>query len=146
MNSSEFDKLIDEQKKEHPIWCELSEPEERVSASRLKEIEILKRVVFPDQFKHFIEKYGAGDFAFTHVYSPEPDSGWNLWREIESYDLPEDFLPISDNGGGDYLGFKIKENKCGIQLYWADHENGYEANELAFDDFFAFIFEFGLKE
>ena len=144
MNNQEFDKIIAEAKLNHPYWFELSEENERISANDVARVEEIKSLIFPVQYKRFATKYGVGEFAFTYVYSPLLTGGWSLWEPKESYSLPNEFIPISDNGGGDYLGFIVQNGQCPNELYWADHEQSYSIEISEYKCFYDFIVKVGL--
>ena len=145
MINRDFDKIIDETKQAHPFWFELSEKNERIPYGDISQVEELKCLIFPEQYKRFISKYGVGEFAFTNVYSPLIIGDWSLWESKESYSLPNEFIPISDNGAGDYLGFVAQNGKCSEELYWADHEQGYSMDISEYKCFYDFIVKVGLN-
>jgi len=144
MDHKDFNRIISETKQRHPFWFELSDENERITENEIEKIEISKGIMFPDQYKRFISKYGAGEFAFTNVYSPLSKGEWSLWGHKSQYRLPDNFIPISDNGCGDYLGFTIQDGKCSEQLYWADHEEGYSIGKSEYSNFYDFILREGL--
>ena len=146
MNNQDFNKIIFETKKKHPFWFELADENELIPEIEIEKIEISKGLVFTDQYKRFISKYGAGNFAFTIVYSPLRKGEWSMWEHKSKYNLPDNFIPISDNGCGDYIGLIISAGKCSEQLYWADHEMEYATEKAEFNNFYEFILAEGLNK
>jgi len=112
---------------------------------RLSEIEEIKSISLPAEYKHFLTRYGAGDFRFTEVSSPDPDSEWSLWVEYDYIpDGESRLLPFANNGCGDYYCFKIEEGKCSKEIWWADHEQNYEMSCSDYGDFYDFIVKVAL--
>jgi len=94
-----------------------------LSLDGLRDIEREHGVEFPDVYQRFLSIYGAGEFAFTAIYSPDPTSEWSLWRNIDRFlGGRDDFVPFADNGCGDYYGFRVVAGRCEDRVMWADHE------------------------
>jgi hypothetical protein len=108
-------------------------------------IEESSKVQFPSSFRTFITRIGAGDFAFTSIYSPDARSDWSLWRHIEQFSLPKSFVPFADNGCGDYYGFMVKDGCCGEEVWWADHEAEYAVSRSEYGNFAEFLLNIGLN-
>jgi hypothetical protein len=106
----------------------------------------LKCVSFPEQYKRFVTKYGVGEFAFTNVCPPLLKGEWSLWEQKSQYVLPDNSIPISDNGCGDYLGFIMRGGKCSGTFYWADHEKDYSMEKSKHSNFYDFISREGLNK
>lgn len=103
---------------------------------RIDQLEREHQLILNPQFRRFLAKYGAGDFLYSWVYSFDPDSGWSLWRDSEFLmGIGTTVLPFSDNGGGDYLAFKVIDGKCSDRVYWLDHEQEYEMKDSNYEDF-----------
>jgi hypothetical protein len=145
MDHITFDKIVGLAQKKSPLWFELSKDNRLLTTSEIEKIENNKNIIFDDQYKRFITKYGVGLFAFAEVYSPLLNGALSLWEEKSKYSLPANFIPISDNGCGDYLGFIINDGRCSVQLYWADHENNYSIEKVAYNSFYDFIIQKGLN-
>ena len=117
-----------------------------LAPQRLSEIEAETGVEMPHQYKRHLSLFGSGDFAFSSVYSPDRTLNWSLWNDYEY--MPQNlgrFLPIADNGGGDYYGFRIVDGKCTNPVCWADHESNYSITDPEYADFNTFIAEVALK-
>jgi hypothetical protein len=114
--------------------------------NRVDALEQKHRVTLNPKFRRFLEKYGAGDFLYAWVYSFDPDSGWSLWRASEFLSgVGVTVLPFSDNGGGDYLAFKVTDGKCSERVYWLDHEQDYAITDSEYEDFNAWVAKCALK-
>lgn len=114
--------------------------------SRIDELEHERNIILNPQFRGFLTKYGAGDFLYSWVYSFDPDSGWSLWRESEFLTgIGSTVLPFSDNGGGDYLAFKVIDGKCTDRIYWLDHELDYSMSDSQYEDFNTWVAECALR-
>lgn len=97
-------------------------------------------VRLPEAYRKHLITEGAGDFAFGSVYSPDPNSGWSLWKEYDYMPSQRSYiLPFSDNGGGDYLCFPIFDGICEDRVVWADHEQDYQVSQSDMNDFRDFI-------
>ena len=67
-----------------------------------------------------MREYGGGYFAFGNVFSVS-ESDWNIVRRNAEISIPG-FIAVSDNGTGDYYGFKVAGDTCEGQVYLWDHE------------------------
>ncbi|MEL7500818.1 MAG: SMI1/KNR4 family protein [Planctomycetota bacterium] len=117
-----------------------------MTMQRLTEIENETGVELPHQYKRHLCQHGSGDFAFSSIYSPDPELNWSLWNDYEY--MPANrgrFLPIADNGGGDYYGFRIVDGRCTDPICWADHESDYAITDPDYADFNTFIAEVALR-
>jgi len=139
ITDSDLTMMIAEMKVTKPFHFE-GERDGPLSEIVINQFEEQHGVRFPDAFRKHLTTEGAGDFAFGTVYSPDPTSGWSLWKEYEF--MPHrrtDILPFSDNGCGDYLCFPIVDGVCEDRVVWADHEQGYQVTSSEMDDFRDFI-------
>jgi SMI1-KNR4 cell-wall len=122
-------------------WQFEGERDSPLTPDVLNKIEAEREITLPPDYRAFLMTYGAGDFSFGHIYSPDPKSGWSLWRDLETLpDFPKGFLPFTDNGCGDYLCFPVEERKCVDRVLWADHEQHYtitSSDYLGFSDYVA---------
>jgi hypothetical protein len=77
-------------------------------------------VKFPQDYIDYSLHFGSEVFAeMLNIYSVLPDLGSyivNYTSDIEG------FLPVSDNGCGDYYGYRVVDGKCEPQILWWDHE------------------------
>lgn len=122
MDFEAFKKLVEKTKSEHPVWFGM-EPDGRPTERLFLEAEEKLGVKLPCDYKKFIFEYGGGYFAFSNVYSLEVGSDWNLVGINCKYDvIRNDYVLISDNGSGDFYGFKVVAGVCDPEIYFYDHE------------------------
>jgi hypothetical protein len=147
MDDAELDSLIAEvRSKSKFLDGDHVQRDAPMDATRIEELERNYNIVLNRQFRRFLMKYGAGDFLYSHVYSFDPDSGWSLWQESQVLQrIGATVLPFSDNGGGDYIAFKVLDGRCSDQVYWLDHECGYFISDSEYEDFNSWIAEVALK-
>lgn len=150
MNNADFDTLLAERQSVQPFIFS----GDHVERDAPLPIEFLGRfereigVKLPAQYKRFLSQHGAGDFAFTSVYSPDPSSDWFLNSETDY--LPTTirarFLPFADNGAGDYYGFVISDGACSDAVFWADHELDYDITPSEYTNFNDFLARVALNQ
>ena len=125
MNIEQFILYVDEVKKEKPIWFGL-ESDPVCSWVDIERLESRLLIQLPSDYKDFLLRFGGGYFALTNIYSGTNGSEWNLFDRNGEIGLLENngFLAISENGMGDYYGFKIENKICGSEIFFFDHEDG----------------------
>ena len=103
-------------------------------------------VRFPDEFRVFLSEYGGGYFAFTNVFSVDPNSEWNIEvRNAQlSPELRRSFLAISDPGTGDYYGFRLNGGTAMPAVSMFDHDSQ-TLKETGYGDLFEFLSNVGLQ-
>jgi hypothetical protein len=145
MNRENFENLVSKAKQSNPTWFEMSDENHIIDFDKMSELESEYSVTFPESLKHFLSVYGSGYFAFTSILSPFPDNENSLWDQIKVYSLPSDFIPISENGCGDYYGFKVTDGVCSEEVYFLDHESEYKVGSIEYSSFYEFVVSTGLK-
>ena len=139
MTGEELDALV-ECVRAKAAWQLDGQRDTPITAAAIRAIEISEQVQFPGSFKEFLTRYGAGDFVFSQVYSPDRKSGWNLWDHFQYMpDKKGILLPFSDNGAGDYYCFPVINGACEDRVVWADHEQNYNSTESEYHDFRDFV-------
>lgn len=144
MNYNDFYLIVNEIKKNKPIWFGL-ESDPKATDLEIKEVEILLSVKLPDEYKKFIKNFGGGYFAFSNIFSVNKESEWYIVNQNKNIGLFDTlgFLAISDNEVGDYYGFKIENRVCGSSIHFYDHEiNFLEITE--YKNLYEFIIKVGL--
>ena len=117
-----------------------------ISSERLSEIESEYSVKLPEEYKHFLNRFGAGGFRFTEVYTPDAKQGNSLWDDFVYMEhMRGKILPFADNGCGDYYCFRIIDGVCASEVYWADHEVNYSLSDAGYVNFYDFIIRVGIK-
>lgn len=122
MNFQEFAKLAGKAKIKHPRWFALAA--DRIpSGAEISNAERLLEVALPDDYKQFIRQYGGGYYAFANVFSLDMNSDWYLCAKNREYHyIREPYLRISENGSGDYYGYKGSNRQCSTEIWFFDHE------------------------
>lgn len=124
MDFKAFKDLVEKIKKSHPIWFGI-EADKIPDDTALTEAEEKLGVKLPTDYIDFIFEYGGGYFAFSNVYSLEMGSDWNLIDVNYRYaGIRDSHLLISENGSGDFYGFKIVDGVCDPKICFYDHEIG----------------------
>ena len=78
-----------------------------LSLAQLAQLEREKGIQFPDAYKEFLSRYGAGDFGSVTVLSPDPKSEFKIWETKASLESHEcGFVGVVDIDS-DYYGFLI---------------------------------------
>lgn len=134
---------MNEKKEVNPIWfgmdsCEL------VTDKEIALYEHKQGIEMPVEYTEFIIRYGGGYFAFTKIFSLANNSEWNIESLNEKFVKIKDFIAISDNGAGDFYGFKVIDGKCESQIYVYDHENGI-IESTKYKDLFEYLVGVGLR-
>ncbi|MGP0171778.1 SMI1/KNR4 family protein [Pseudomonas sp. NCHU5208] len=124
MDFENFKKLVDKVKKNHPVWFDM-EPDDAPSNFVVSDAEEKLGVKLPVDYKDFVCEYGGGYFAFSSVYSLEVGSDWNLVDMNCKYKkLRGDYVLVSENGVGDFYGYKVVNGVCDSEIYFYDHDVG----------------------
>jgi hypothetical protein len=145
MTFQELQTLIAAMQKTH-AWLFEKKRDTPLTAERLREIEKAKNISLDADYRDFLMSYGAGEFAYADIYSPDPNSPWSSWSALETCHVkPRQFIPVADNGGGDYLGFCFSDGKPLRPLFWANHECDYETSESEYGSFVEFIAKWALR-
>jgi hypothetical protein len=122
VNFEAFKNLVDKVKENHPIWFGL-DADQTPNEFDLLEAEEQLNTKLPDDYKNFIFEYGGGYFAFSNVYSLEKGSDWNLVNANYNYhNMHDNYILVSENGLGDFYGFKTIDGVCCSEIYFYDHE------------------------
>lgn len=144
MNFNDFNALVDRAREQHPIWFGISS--DRVATKKdILEAEDALRVHLPDDYKDFVGKYGGGYFALANVYSLDSSSEWYLKEINHKYsDVSDGYLLVSDNGVGDFYGYKITDGTCSSNIFFYDHEID-DWKDTRFANIFEYLEEVALK-
>ncbi|AHF07945.1 SMI1/KNR4 family protein [Desulfitobacterium metallireducens] len=123
MDFTMFSKVVNETRICHPVWFGL-ESDLKSSDEDITFIETNLMLRLPKEYKEFIKEYGGGYFAFTVIFSGIKESEWFIVSKnkeagvVTSYN----FLAVSNNGAGDYYGFKVVDGICESSISVWDHE------------------------
>lgn len=125
-------------------WA-LCEREAPASAAELREYERAHGYTFPPEYVHVATTCGFGQFGFADVFSIRPGD-WSIDDQRASTPgLPANFVPISDNGCGDFYGYEVASGKCEPVMVFADHETGYQLTTTEFGDLYEYLDRYGFN-
>jgi len=141
MTQDEFERLVEDSRAKHPFWFE-GDREVPVTENELVVFELQAGCTLPAEYKYLAIRYGCGNFAFTNILSVR--DGERSISNAQPY-CPNSFLPVSDNGVGDYYGFLIEDGACKGGIYFADHEENFKVTVTEYGDLFEYVVEVGLK-
>lgn len=145
MEVSSFMRLVEALRKVHPLWFSL-EADPPASEDELQEAEVQLQVELPSEYREFLRKFGGGLFAFSNIFSVAPGSDWNIIGKSKEAGLDEiGFLPVSENGVGDFYGYCCRDCQCTSELYFFDHETG-RVQPSHYSNLFDYVAEVGLRQ
>ena len=122
MDFDAFKELVEKTKNDHPVWFGM-ESDEIPDEAAVTEAEGKLGAELPADYINFIFEYGGGYFSFSNVFSLEERSDWNLVDLNYKYDaIRNGYVLISENGSGDFYGFKVVNGVCDSKIYFYDHE------------------------
>lgn len=147
MNHQDFEKAVEETKQEQPyLFDENREPP--ATDDHIRTIETELGVKLPEEYVWFLKRYGGGLFGYQDIYSALPTS-YSFILNSQPFPLPsEKFVAISDNGCGDFYGFRVIDGICGAAVMFCDHEDDYviTAMEEKMENFLNFVALNGLTK
>jgi len=143
MTYLDFQMQVQRAKEKNPVWFAL-EADTPASDAEVVCAENDLRVTFPTEYRDFVKDFGGGYFAFTNVFSVCPESDWNIVQRNKQYGL-DGFIAVSDNGVGDFFGFRVADGKCLSEIWFWDHEEHGRLKPTAYANLFEFLAEKGLK-
>jgi hypothetical protein len=136
MEETEFNRIVAEVRTRHPQWFQL-EREAPATASEVAELEEVLGVKLPSEYRNFVLTHGAGDFAKARILGLESGTGSQIAEHMLD-ELPDDFIPVLDNGVGDYYGFIAEGGVCRQTVSFWDHETG-EVLDDQFNNFYEMV-------
>jgi len=128
MTSEEFHALVEQ----HTYEAGEDDENAPLTLAELARFERQKGIRFPGFYKEFLSMYGAGDFGFVTVLSPDPESGFAIWETTLRLENREcNFMGVVELDS-DYYGFLT------------DHELEYDILDTDYRDFFDLLAKVGL--
>lgn len=120
------------------------------SEEEIKEAQQSLGCRFPEDYRHFLSVYGAGDFGGCEIYGiiPQkevcqiPNGIWATHYLRQQYQMPGNYIAIAFDGYGKYYcidtSVRNKENLCPIILWDMDgtEEDVPEQAADSFENFF----------
>lgn len=143
MDEATFCSIVEHTKAKRPLWFQLdSDPP--ASGDDLARAQDRLSIRFPPEFVSFAKRFGGGYFAFANVYSVNANSDWNIVRRNGNAGLiVRGILACSENGVGDYFGFRVETGICTSRVLFFDHETR-EICDSPYDDLFDYLVSVGL--
>lgn len=144
MNHGEFQQLVEEKRRRNPIWFALH-ADARAEPAVIEAAEARLGVNFPEEYRSFLRDYGGGYFAFSNVFSVDPESEWNIERRNAplSPEIRAGFLAISDPATGDYYGFRVSDGIAASAIWVLDHDEQ-TIRPTSYGDLFEYLAAVGL--
>ena len=143
MKLEDFKKLVETKKSSNPIWFALDVDMKPDDSNILKAEEELK-VKLPLEYIEFIREYGGGYFALSNIFSLDDTSDWNIIKKNHNYSiLRQGHILVSDNGAGDFYGFKVINGICLAAIYFFDHETA-SWSKTNYSNLFEYLERFAL--
>jgi len=120
-------------------------PYEAMSQEELLAIKRDLGISLPDDYRAFLQEYGAAEFGELVQFRPiEGEAGplshfygsmtgnQSLAKHIKTYTgrMPETMIPIADDGGGNQICLGIKGKEQGKVYYWDHHHEWDEEDYL----------------
>lgn len=141
MNLGDFKTIVENFKMEDPFMYGEDSFDAKPTDEFYYNVEKELNVILPIEYKEFLFNYGGGIFANSRIFSFDENSNYYLIRKNNEWKhLRNDFLIFSENGCGDFYGFKIIENYCSSKIWFYDHEiNSWK--ETKYNDLFEFLVE-----
>ena len=116
-------------------------------------------VKFPDSYREFLLRYGAGSFGSEEIYgvikddfdnSGIPDAVWYTLKQRKEVELPEDLIIIYSTGGEGMFCLNLGGNhisrEAPVVSYMIGHEPAAQKYEVIADDFGIFLLQLIKKE
>jgi hypothetical protein len=140
MTQEEFDDLIKEIREEDPeqLSSDYLVREEPLKEETLAKLEKKAGFRFPEEYRYFLKKFGAGEIGTVTVLSPDPESQFSMWDGREEFNR-ETGVPFAEDGNGNYYAFLVENNACSKDVWVAEAGAGGDLTYTDHEDFFEFI-------
>jgi len=141
VTKNEFDQLVRETERSHPLWFQL----DREPPAADEEVDTLEGVLgcrLAPEHRDFLMTHGAGLFAFANVLGVRPD-GDSYLGDVLAF-VSGDFVPAMDTGTGDYYGFLRGGGQCSPKVVYWDHDSSV-VKDTDHRDFYELVASVGLQ-
>jgi len=138
-----FDKKIKDVKNKHLFWFNFPKKEKIPQKKEIENTEKILNLKFSKEYKYFLIHYSAGYFVFSKIYSINSNSHVNIINKNKHHSNHK-YLLFSENGCGDFYGFKIEKKQCLAEIYFYNHKNDIWYISK-YRNFFEFIYGISLK-
>ena len=109
---------------------------------RIENFEKRYSIVLPEKYRLFISEFGGGYFGYANIYSLDINSNYFIMKH--KLLVPKSYLPIADNGCGDYYVLKCNGEHCSDSVYFYTHDSQ-EINDTIYHDILEYLLDIGLK-
>src|SRR6201987_5897425 len=109
MTQEDFDNLINEIREEDPdqLSSEFLVREEPIKEEQIVKFEQKAGFKFPEEYRYFVKKYGAGEIGTITVLSPDPESQFSMWDGKEEFNR-ETGCPFAEDSDGNFYAFLVE--------------------------------------
>jgi hypothetical protein len=123
----------------------LSSSEPPTSAEQIDLFEHVHNIRLPQQYRYVATRVGAGDVGYANLFSVGAGYFSIAAQRATTPALPSDFIPVSDNGCGDFYGFVVRGGICAPEVYFADHESEYQVSKTEFSDLYEYLVRYAFN-
>jgi len=140
MTAEEFDEVIDEVRDEDPeqLDSEFFVRDKPFKEEKLVKFEQKAGMKFPEEYRNYLKRFGAGDIGTVTVLSPDPESDFSLWIGEEPFEKTS-WVPVVDDEKSNYYCFVVENGVCSREIWFADQDLGYELSSTDYQDFYELI-------
>jgi hypothetical protein len=144
MTQEEFEDLIKEIREEDPdqLSSEYLVRENPLKEEVVARFESKAGFTFPEEYRYFLKKYGAGEIGTVTVLSPDPDSQFAFSMGDDEPDRKGGFSFAQDSDGNVYA-FLVENNVCSKDVWVAERGGHGDLTYTDYEDFFEFVAEVG---
>jgi len=125
--------------------CALASPDPPCSLAEVKAFEEAHGFCLPSEYIEVATRLGTGEVGFANVFSVGAGHNSISSQRNGAPELPSNFIPVSDNGCGDFYGFVVHGGRCGSEVYFADHESEFEVSRTEFADLYEYLVRHGFN-
>jgi SUKH superfamily protein len=144
MTQEDFDNLIKEIREEDPdqLSSEFLVREEPLSEEKLAKFEQKAGFQFPEEYRYFLKKFGAGEIGTVTILSPDPESQFSMWDGKEEFNRETGF-PFAEDSDGIFYAFLVENGVCSKDVWAAEQGASGDLSYTDYEDFFEFVAEVG---
>lgn len=143
MNFANFISIVDDVRKNKPIWF-AGDSEPLALDGDISAMEERLQIRFPSEYKSFVRQYGGGYFGLTNVFAANDSEEWGIANKNSGLIFDGKFLAVSDDEAGGYYGFVVLNGACSDAVYYFNLGDGQEP-QLKFNSFIDYLLEIGLN-
>jgi hypothetical protein len=141
MSIEQFDKLVESAISAKPGW--FSELEAPATGDDVRAAEHLIGAALPEEYKHFVNTFGAGYFGQINISSLKNGSEWFRADSLLQLSDGRKFYVVTDDQTGGFYGFIVEADQCGDAIVYIHPDDGGELEVVA-KSFFGFVVETAL--